>query len=215
MTEQRRNDSGFTLLELLIAVALLGLLSFILASSMRFGVQVWARSHNALETAHGIREAQTALMDGLARAYPLSGHGSNGQADFDGATGSIAFVAPSETLPGALERVSVSLEPDGDDNVIVKRATLELARGGDTRRTILCRHVKTLSFEYFGADSQIDEPTWRKEWRNKPRLPSLVRVRMTLDGMPKSLWSQFVVATRLASDVGCVFDPLTKSCRGR
>ncbi len=210
-------EAGFTLLELLVAVTLLGLLTIVLYGSLHFGVQVWARSEDALDSTNRIRDVRTMLARDLTHAYPLlvSTDSVHAHIDFDGAADSVTFLAPDEAMPGALDRVQIKLEANAADTDFMRRSTLELSTRSDQRTTVLLRHVKGLSFSYYGLDPGEAQPNWRREWRNKTRLPLLIDIRIgSLEG-PKDVWRELLVAPRLSSDVGCVFDPLTKDCRGR
>lgn len=46
-------------------------------------------------------------------------------------------------------------------------------------------------------------------------LPELVRVRLYFAEGKGRLWPELFIATRIAADVACAYDSLTKRCRGR
>jgi len=212
MTDSRR-EAGFTLLELLVAMVLLGLLTMALFSSMRFGVQVWARSQHALSGTNQLHQLQTALSDELTRAYPMfETSGTEAEITFDGTSQTMSYLVPSTNVPGALERVFVDLQGEPGDADLVRTSQLEL--GGQLHRTVLAKHVTSFTLAYFGKLGD-QSALWQKEWRHRTKLPELVRVMLESSDGSRLTRREFVVAPRLKSDVGCVFDPLTKSCRGR
>lgn len=216
MVETDAGDAGFTLLELLVAMVLLGLLTLVLFGSMRFGVQVWARSEHALSDANSVRRAQAELFDDLTRAYPmLRTVGTKSHIDFDGTKDHLSFLTPDRERPGALDSVHIGTVTNQDDTNLVMSTVLELASRPQPHRSVLVRNIRTLAFSYFGQDNDGDPATWHPQWRNRTKLPSLIRVQLTVVGKPQDTWPELVIAPRLASDVGCVFNPLTKSCRGR
>ncbi|HEY5337641.1 MAG TPA: prepilin-type N-terminal cleavage/methylation domain-containing protein [Rhizomicrobium sp.] len=213
----KTNDAGFTLLELLVAMVLMGLLSVVLLGSTRFGMQVWARSEDAMAHANQVRRAETVLSADLTRAYPLFlGSGSSdSHVDFDGAADGITFLAPDDAMPGALDRVAIKTETVEDSLAVVRTSRMELSTGAETGRAVLLKHVAALNMSYFGSDKDGTAPIWQKTWQDRTRLPSLIRVQIALADRPSNLWPDFTIAPRLSADVGCVFDPLTKSCGGR
>ena len=210
-------EAGFTLLELLIATALLGLLTVVLLESTRFGVQVWARSESAITDENQIRRVQTTLTEELSRAYPLfmASGTSDAHIDFDGSADRLTFLSPDGDLPGAMARTSITTETTEGDTNLVSSSTLELSAKAATDKTILFRNIKALSLSYFGSDSDGERPSWRNDWHGKTRLPFLIRIRIAFTDKQNAFWPDLVVATRLAADAGCVFDPLSKTCRGR
>ena len=210
-------DDGFTLLELLVALAVLGLLSLVLFGSLRFGVQVWQRSEDALETANHLRNVEATLSRDLMRAYPLYISTAPGQAkiEFDGVMDSLTFLTPDDSVPGALDRVTIKKETMDDGAVVVRRSALELSSQSGVHDKVLLKRVRQLRFSYFGAKAPGEPPVWRNEWRDKTKLPNLISIKIEFRDHFDGFWPGLVVAPRLSSDVGCVFDALAKDCRGR
>lgn len=206
-------DEGFTLMELLVALVLLGLLTTLMFGSLRFGVQVWARSDGTISENNALRLAETDVRTDLSDAYPMyKSDGTKPSIAFDGGADAISYLVPSQETPGALARIGLRIDGDNGDLQLSRTEELELATTPAPRRNILLRHLKNVGFSYFGRAAANEPPAWSGSWHEKTRLPSLIKVDLqTKDGH----WSQWVVAPRIAADVGCVFDPLTKSCRGR
>lgn len=66
-----RREVGFTLLELLIAITILGLLATILFGGLRFGTRVWNTGDQALERFSEVQSAYEVMRRTLTRAVPL------------------------------------------------------------------------------------------------------------------------------------------------
>jgi general secretion pathway protein J len=212
MIDPHPGTAGFTLLELLVTMSLLGLLTMVMFGSMRFGVQVWARTGTDLTAANDARKAEAVIAADLSRAYPLySTTGTTAEITFDGEAHRIRYLTPSQ-MAGALETVALEAIGDGEAQDLIRRSRAELARSNEDHRKTLLTRLRAVTFWYFGAPRDGDKPAWSPEWRHQTRLPELIRVAIALkDGSIHV----FVVAPRLTADAGCVFDALTKSCRGR
>jgi hypothetical protein len=46
-------------------------------------------------------------------------------------------------------------------------------------------------------------------------LPRLIRITVTFDATDRRRWPELTLEPRIAVDVACVLDALTKRCRGR
>lgn len=207
-------DAGFTLLELLISMTLLALLSLVLFGGFRFGTRAWDRAETSTANGNEIRRAQDAIASALSRAYPemdvskpLDPH-----IYFSGEAGSVTFLGPDRGREGGLAVMVLSRQGD----TLMMTTTPELARD-PARQTVsrkLLDHVSGFDLAYFGAPNPQDPPRWYASWHDRSRLPKLVRVRADL-GAARPGWTELVVTPRIAADVNCDYDALTKFCQGR
>lgn len=135
-----RQDAGFTLVELLVALTLLSLLSLVLVGSLRLGIGAWRRG-----AVHSDWVADTAIVHNhlrrlIAEAYPfyaLDG-AARGHVDFEGTPTSLSFLAPTPIALGGAGRARFTLMVDrresGSNLAITSKP--ELAQGeGDASRT--------------------------------------------------------------------------------
>lgn len=203
-------EAGYTLVELLIVLTLLGVLSLLLVSGLNFGVRAWELGEGSSLAVREVATAQARLRRALTEAYPSldTTDPTHPHVAFEGGKESANFIAPDRLTTNA-GRARITIEMS--DGALVLRARDELAVDGTTRDEVLLRNVAGLSFAYLGADGA----SWANEWREQTRLPRLIRLTVTFAHGDRRTWSPFVVAPRVAADVACSFDPLTKSCRGR
>jgi general secretion pathway protein J len=211
-------EAGFTLIELLIAMTLLGLLTVALFGGFRFGVRVWDRTESASAGANEIRRAQATIADTLGRAYPeyQNGNPTDPHVYFDGQAGKLTFLGPDSAQTGALAVITLMRQQVGGQSVLVMQTIPELA-ANPARQTVdrvLLRGLASFDLAYFGADKPNTAPRWFASWRDMQRLPQLVRIRASFDKTGPE-WTEMVVTPRIAADVACNFDPLTKFCQGR
>jgi general secretion pathway protein J len=194
-----RNEGGFTLLELLIAVALLGLLTTILAAGLRLQTQYIERGSERLERGAQLPAVHAFLRSQLGKAQPVVPIGSADRTIlFEGRPGAVAFVAPAPAsmAGGGLELFSVGF---AEGRVVVRwrefAGTLvsETQPGGET---VLLDGVARARFRYFGTVPPEDAPKWHETWRGMPHLPALIRLELAFsDGEEMPV---FAVAPRLA-----------------
>lgn len=215
-------EAGFTMIELLVALALFSLLATLLFGSVRSGVQAWQRgSARTEQVEHGL-VAQDLLRRMIGNIYPMlvTSDASQPRIDFDGASDSISFLgdAPIAALSGGRFRFRLLLErAQGRANLVIS-ATPELAGSqGDAAptKTLLVAGIDRAEFAYFGDNASDRSVQWQDSWSRRSELPRLVRVRVAFrDGDARS-WPELLIAPRVSADVGCIFDPVTKRCRGR
>ena len=115
---------GFTLLELLIALALLGLISALLYGSLSLSANSWDRGEQKVEQATDMRLTEEMLRQTLAAQHPLRFHKVVDQPlYFAGGTDSLSFAAAMPgRAGGGMFYFRVALAPAGE------RSRLTLAR---------------------------------------------------------------------------------------
>ncbi|HEX3666360.1 MAG TPA: prepilin-type N-terminal cleavage/methylation domain-containing protein [Rhizomicrobium sp.] len=235
----RAGESGFTLLELLIATTLLAFLSLLLFGGLRFGTRVWEKTETATTSTNRIRSAQLVLSEEISQAYPFYA-GDNAtvkRVDFDGEDQRVTFFAPSKTLQGGMDLVTIQSVRDkrGVSIVIASKPELEGARAVVSHYTLI-GGLKSFQISYYGspsaAPSSAQPPIttkaglganaaatakapaqWTSVWEGQQRLPELVRIRGAM--ADRSNWPDLVVSPRIEVDESCVLDQLTKYCQGR
>lgn len=216
---KRAGEAGFSLVEVLVALVLLGLLSMALFHSVRFGMTAWQRGGERSDQIHISMLVQDLLRRLIGQAYPLvleDGTGT-GRVDFAGTATSLEFLAPVPVAlaSGGRARFKLSIERRGDQSDLVLASRPELAAGdGESSRKTLLATMETGEFAYFGATDQ-SAAQWHERWSGGLSLPALVRVRVHFARSDPRLWPDLTIAPRIGADVGCEYDPLTKLCRGR
>lgn len=191
---------GFTLVELLVVLALTGLLTLSLFQAFRIGSRAADRANPDADAALQFALMQDFMDREIAAAVPMPVPSDSTEAiQFDGEPQAINFVGLPPVFLGLggfhllhLQLVDGRIEVSWDP----------LARGpsapepGSPRPSILMDGVSTISFAYFGVPAQSEPATWIEHWADRPDLPQLVRLRIILaDGTPSP---DMIVAPRLA-----------------
>lgn len=192
-----RRQTGFTLLELVVAITLMGLVLVVLYSGLRLGLNGWDSGEQRAEATNRLRLAQEFLRRQLMQSltvYAINEEQKKVVA-FTGQPDRIEFVAPMLTQlgQGGLYRMRIEI----NDNRLWIRWRPYLPtdpEAGEERETVLLEGVSDVEWAYFGPeqDSQLESPPrWHPNWGNTQRRPQLVRLNLHLRGQP---WPDLVAA---------------------
>jgi general secretion pathway protein J len=215
-----RPDAGFTLVEVLAAIGLLSLLSVILLSSLHLGLKAWERGAVHADRVDHVALVQSFLRRAIEDAYPLFAvdAAAHGRVEFEGTADSLRLLssAAHALRSGGRSRLSLAAVQGRQGLDLVVTTTPELARDeGAATRKVLLANIQSIEMSYFGRGRSDREPAWHDQWTGEVRLPQLVRIQVSLPPGDRRLWPALAVAPRIGADVGCVYDPLSKQCRGR
>jgi general secretion pathway protein J len=193
---------GFTLLEMLIGMTLLGFILSLLFAGLNLGMRSWEAGEQRMVTS----SQQAVIIDFIRRTleqtYPLYWRLDNEERlAFVGETGSLRIVAPVP-MPGG-----------GSSNYLVAIDLIEGEKGRDlamrwhvpdprapgfgpaeeAKPKVLAKAVREVAFAYFGAENDIDEPAWHDQWLDQKTPPELIRLKLTMEN--GETWPDIVAAT--------------------
>ena len=197
-------NSGFTLMELLVAMTLLGMLMAALFGGLRLGTRVWEASDRAVQQSNGAEMVRSFLQARFERILPLSGTLSGGdeEALFRGDQRSLRFVSfMPESFGQQPFLMELSLQRRDQavlrDDLVLKWRRLEeaLADAGDVTagQRVLMEDVADIAFGYFGGDRR-QARSWSDQWRNREALPALIRVELAFPGGDLRRWHPLMVS---------------------
>ena len=222
---RRRNSAaGFTLIELVLALALLGAMMVLLYSGLAFALRSWdAGEVNGRRTADR-RIGENFLRREMAELFPMRFKDAMAvKVAFEGGAQRWRFVssrAPGITR-GGLSLVGVEVESGAtsrERNLVMRRAmpddeAKDFGPLDHAERTVLIEDVESVRFDYFGTESDFTEPKWYDAWPYTERIPRLVRLRIR--AADASLVADMVMRIEVSEEAGCLENSFQRVCRPR
>lgn len=213
MTGQR--EAGYTLAELLVVLALLGIMALVMADGMRFGGRVWESSARRADTIEAMSGGQTLLRTLLERIVPRDlDPGIPGDPNLFRASAtrmSFLALAPAAIDAGAVSRFDLEVTPANGGQQLVLSWT-PLAGPNARQRRVVVENADAISFAFARRD-QNGSLDWRSDWVDQSGAPDLVMVRVTRRGMGSTPWPDLLVRPRISRDPTCIYDPVSFGCR--
>jgi general secretion pathway protein J len=164
-------QTGFTLLEMLVALVVLGFLMIGLTQGVRAGLALW--------------DAQTRRVGETA--------------ELKGSTESLAFVGDLPTGLGITQRADITLELRQGRLVLrwtPHRHELSNAPAPQPVETELIRGVDRIDLAYWGSPSPEQPAGWQAQW-DGPAIPELIRLRLAFAKGDRRRFPDLIAAPQL------------------
>ena len=221
---KRARSGGFTLIEVVLAMALLATIMVLLYSGLTFAMRSWdAGDANGRRVADH-RLGENFLRRELAEMFPMRWKDATTvKFAFEGEEDHVRFVSarpPGIQLNG-LALVSLELqavEGSRAQNLVMRRAMPDDAATdfgplAKAEPAVLFTNVESIAFSYFGAENDFAEPKWTESWSFGGAIPLLVRMRVKMaDG---TVLPDFVIRLMLGPEAGCLESWFQRNCRPR
>jgi general secretion pathway protein J len=192
-------QSGFTLLETLVVVVVLGLLIAGLAHGVRAGLALWsAQQRRVSETAEldaGARILRN-LLTGIA-VSPAGDIGGTAATDrFEGDAEHLSFIGDLPTGLGPTRRADIQISLRKGDLVLTWTPHLHeipLGPPPSPTETELVADIAQLDIAYWGASTPDQPAAWQTQWAG-PAPPALVRIRLIFPKGDQRRWPDLIAA---------------------
>lgn len=191
-------QAGFTLLEVLAAMAIFGLLLLALGQGMQFGLQAWRSQARTMAWPDEIEGLDRTLRRLVVRAV---------------STEEVQPGGPIQGGPAVLDVVARLARPQGDPPVptearlevdaahrlvlrLLPHLNVRYASPPRAELIVLAERVERIEFAYWQA-APGGGGTWLRAWPG-PAVPALVRIRLRFPPGDARHWPDIVVAPAMA-----------------
>ncbi len=191
MSRGRCDEAGFTLLEIVVALVVLGVLLVTLSQGVHFGFAAWGRQDQALRRAETLQANDRVLRRLIEECYPGT------ERDGGKLVGRPHAMAFTSNLPigqdGAPSRADISLMVDPDGRLILSWLphlhAERLRPAPPPHVSVLLEHVAALQLSYWSTADR----GWARTW-DAATLPDLVRIRVQFAQGDPRRWPDIVEA---------------------
>ncbi len=192
-------QSGFTLLEILVALVVLGFLMVGLTQGVRAGLTMWgAQTRRVGETADldaGARVLRR-LLSGISLPSAGGSLGASSTEKFEALPESLTFVGDLPTGFGTTRRADITLDLHEGRLVLrwtPRRHELSIAPPPEPIETELIRGVERFDLAYWGSPSPGEPAGWQSRWDRRD-IPELIRVRLGFATGDRRRWPDLIAA---------------------
>jgi general secretion pathway protein J len=200
----RNRQTGFTLLEILVGLVVLGFLFIGLNQGARIGFALWnAQTRRAGETEE--LDATARIMRALLTGIPILPATAADIAPqaiaITGDAGRLTFVGDLPSGLGVARRADITLMLRTGRLVLdwtPHRHEKAVAPPVAPTETELIRGVERLELAYLGIAAAGQMPLWHAQWPG-PALPLLIRVRLGFAKGDRRRWPDLIAAPQLAA----------------
>ena len=193
-----KKNTGFTLLEMLIAITLLAMMTAVLYAGLGSNSRAAERGEGLLDDLNRLRTVQQFIRRQIQHMLPLAIEQTKGEKPirFEGEPQRFRFIAP---MPGHLhyagphvQTVAVINEGQGltlqFSHQSLRRLQEDFNQTESQPPVTLLQNVKTATFSYLKVDKQKEITEWQTYWQERDKLPALVRIDIVMMNNDQLSW---------------------------
>ena len=197
-------SSGYTLIEVLVALSLLGLVAILLSGSFQFGARAWEVTSQEVVRIGEVEGAQGFLRRQLSQALPLTIQTAAAEPEpvFAGGAQDLRFSAPlsfHHSDAGLYVFVLGTSTSGSTEDLVLQWQVYRPDRASQNmplaEPLTVVANIADLQLSYYGRPDEDADPVWQSEWRAKG-VPMLIRVDIAFPRGDRRSWPSFVVALK-------------------
>lgn len=224
------SQRGFTLLELLIGMTLLGFILALLFGGFRLASTTWDVVETGLERTNQQEMTRALMRRLLGQMQPIRWKKAPDQPiTFLGEPGRLVAVAPLSGQAGSsgLRVIEFSVavaeqagRPSAGEapvRLVFREAPLKYSDENFAEVLAVAKehtildNLTSAQFHYFGPEKDGSPPQWSETWTSREQLPQLVRVQL---GTQDLSWMDLSIAPMIQGGNNCVLDlAFKRQCR--
>ena len=194
ISQSSRLVSGFTLLELMLSLTILGIVLLIIFGALRIGTRAWEKGEKDIAVHQRQRAVLGLLSQQIASACIYKIKTGEDSFYFKGSESSMEFVSRSPIVPGALTGVVFAKynvregDTKGEKTLGLYEKDAGFLKEEDLENSnedflTLISGLESLRFEYLKEGDDGAEPQWQTDWdpSEKTGLPLAVKVILKQD----------------------------------
>jgi general secretion pathway protein J len=222
-----RLSRGMTLIEVMVALALLALLSLGIVTSFRLGGRSYRQVTASVVSDREVLRAQRFLRQIIESSYPFRQPAGARDIAFglEGTATELQLTAPMPQASGGSGNYRYELlEEEGErglKRLLVRwsldrhgsLASTSTMTAGPTHDEVLLDGIESLDWAYLAPADALTEARWSASWTGNPKPPALVRLRMRFPSGDRRRWPELIIGPRVTDDSSCRFDAVSQSCR--
>ena len=180
--KQTQPRTGFTLIEVMVSVAIVGMLMTFMSSGLSVGLDSWERGTDAIREMERRTSVERLLRRQLTLALPREVSGLDGSfVLFEGDSSGLEFVAPYSLIDGPIEARKIDYRIEAGRFNYGELFLFEYSPDDFPAEEL--QSLATFSvveFRYLGTNRD-GELEWLTEWERGRGIPRAVQIRMEDD----------------------------------
>jgi prepilin-type N-terminal cleavage/methylation domain-containing protein len=186
MADEQASENGFTILEMLVALCILGLL-FTHAVQLIQHLRRMDSVLDQIERRSSVDAIRHHLQTIVSAARPVveASSGQDARVVFRGEPSHVELIVASEGIleRGGLYLVQVKTRRRSDDllDLVTRRAAYGSSADRSGRgEVVLLERIKSLRLRYYGQARAEQAPRWHAQWLEQGGLPRLIEIAMAM-----------------------------------
>jgi general secretion pathway protein J len=186
-TYLHQKNSGFTLIEVIIAMTILSLILVLLFSTLYTANRSWQTTERKITHNDELRLVGYFIQRQLSQTIPLMWIDKEEQRlIFEGKDNELRFTStlPAHRGGGGIQLITLKVNQTEDVrhlDLYYRQADPDVSPfegNNESEQVTLLENISHIELSYFGRDKLEDKPTWRKEWQNDELLPGLISLKI-------------------------------------